>query len=203
MILDFVFIFLFLITCVTGFKRGFGAMALAFSAFILSIIASYFLYGVIYDFSVNSNYGKQIESNITEYISKKIDETADGSIEKLNLPVFIKKDIKQSDADNSSKTAAVKAVKVLSAVAVMFISYILARLIILIIKHIIHSVTSLPVINVADSLLGLVFGSLTGIIWCALLYFFVSYLTLIPDLKIVGEQYYSSVIVTVVSDFII
>ena len=195
MILDFVFIFLFLITCVTGFKRGFGAMALAFSAFILSIIASYFLYGVIYDFSVNSNYGKQIESNITEYISKKIDETADGSIEKLNLPVFIKKDIKQSDADNSSKTAAVKAVK--------FISYILARLIILIIKHIIHSVTSLPVINVADSLLGLVFGSLTGIIWCALLYFFVSYLTLIPDLKIVGEQYYSSVIVTVVSDFII
>lgn len=200
MILDFIFIFLFLIMCVIGYKRGFGAMALAFSAFLVSLVITYELYNPIYQFIQKSELGGKIEAGISEHISQSINDKTDESIKNLDLPMFIKKDINGViPIDDVAK----KALKVLSTVFSMVLSYLAARIILTILRRIIKSVTSIPVIHFTDSVLGMALGALTGVIWCALLYFTAGYLTLIPSMKFINTQYFSSVIVTVISDFLI
>lgn len=200
MILDFVFIFLFLIICVIGYKRGFGAMALAFSAFLISLLITYLLYNPIYNFIQKSDIGEKIEISISEYISQSINDKTDESIKSLNLPMFIKKDV---NGIIPVDEAAQKALKVLTTVFSIVISYFAARIVLALIRRIAKFVTSIPVIRFADSVLGMILGALTGMIWCALLYFTLGYLTLIPSMKIINNQYYSSIIVTVISDFLI
>lgn len=200
MILDFVFIFLFLIICVIGYKRGFGAMALAFSAFLISLLITYLLYNPIYNFIQKSDIGEKIEISISEYISQSINDKTDESIKSLNLPMFIKKDV---NGIIPVDEAAQKALKVLTTVFSIVISYFAARIVLALIRRIVKSVTSIPVIRFADSVLGMLLGALTCMIWCALLYFTLGYLTLIPSMKIINNQYYSSIIVTVISDFLI
>ncbi len=200
MILDFVFIFLFLIICVIGYKRGFGAMALAFSAFLISLLITYLLYNPIYNFIQKSEIGEKIEHNISEYILQSINDKADESIKKIDIPVFIKKDV---NGIIPVDEAAQKALKVLTTVFSIVISYFAARIVLSLIKRIIKSVTSIPLIHFADSVLGMLLGALTGIIWCALLYYTLGYLTLIPSMKFINNQYYSSITVTVISDFLI
>lgn len=200
MVLDFVFIFVFLMACITGFKRGFTATALSFSAFLISIIATYFLCSIVYNCVIEEEFGKKLEMNVTEYISDKFEDTTENGAESIKLPAFIKKEINK---ENSPVNAvAQKTVKLILSAATLLISYLLIRLAIYIAKKFLHSVTSLPVIHQTDIITGLVFGMLIGIIRCAILYILMGLVTVIPNLNYLENQYYSSVVVTLISDFI-
>ena len=193
-------------SCVSGFKRGFGAMALSFFAFILSIAVAAALYGTLSDAAEKSEYSQQIISSVSDKLSKKISDTADDSIEKLQLPAFIQSDAKNASnkyGENAAGKIAEKTVNILTAIVIMLLTYILSKIIIALIKGIIHSVTSLPVIHFTDSLLGFVFGAFIGVIWVGVIYYSSGYLSMLPQLPAVGEQYASSVLVMLISDFII
>ena len=197
MIIDFLLIAVVLTSAAIGFRRGFGSMAISFAAFALSIVLTFILYENVYNIFISTDFGIGIQKSVTEGITKSLSES---TAEKLP---FLYWGIKSDSTDAVNRIISVKAVKVITSLAVLISSYVLSKLLIAILKRIIKTATSLPVIHLTDSLLGLAGGLLLGVVWFGLIYLVLSYLILVPDIPYLKNQYESSVIIMLITDFII
>lgn len=198
MIIDFLIIFVVILSVAFGFRRGFCATLLSIAAFALSVIITLTLFNVFSEKLLETEFGKKIQISVSQGIEKYISDASDKTIGKLPFLNF------NSNTNSSLKEDLhKKSVEVIISLILLICAYIVSKLTIFLLRKILHIATGLPIIHTADSILGGVCGMLIGLIWVAVIYLCSGYFSLIDSVPVLKTQFNSSIIVLIISDFIL
>ena len=198
MIIDFLIVFVVILSVAFGFRRGFTATLLSVVAFGLSIIITLTLFNVFSEKLLETEFGEKIQISVSQGIEKYISDASDKTIEKLPF-LSLNSNTNHSLKDDLHK----KSVEVIISLMLLICAYIISKLAIFLLRKILHIATGLPIIHTADSILGGVCGMLIGLIWVAVIYMCSGYFSLIDTVPILKSQFNSSVIVLIISDIIL
>jgi len=206
MLLDFVFIFIVIISILLGYRKGFSQMLLSCAIFLFSIVIATSIYNNLGDYFLKSEYGSELHASVSSSIGEHLADMENSAIE--NVPylalIGISSDNNEQliDIREISDKLSLKAIKAALVVPLLILTYILLRMLIFVIRIILKKATELPVIHGIDSLLGSVCGLIMGIISMILIYMLISYIQFVPAFKFINEQFSSSLIVLTINDFI-
>lgn len=205
MLIDFLIIVIVLLLAALGFRKGFGAMAVSFFAFAISIALTVCMYQSVYSAFMSTDFGNKLEGIISADVEKRISDITDGTLDKLPVIRLIS-DNPMSEGKNSdgfSEAVTEKTVQAAVSIAILILTYILSKIIVAIIKAIVNKTCQLPVIHAANSVLGLICGLMLGFVWGAVVYLASGCCVLISDIPAVKNQFDTSLIVLLISDLVL
>lgn len=207
MILDFILIFTVVVSVFMGYKKGFAQTLLSFAVFLFSIAIVTGIYSYLGDTFFESDYGMKMLSNVSQSIEEHIGNAENDILKSAPyLSVLgLRKENDSATAINNKSiadTLASKSLRAMMAIPLVIISFIILKILVFILRQLVKRTTSLPIIRSVDSILGSVCGLLTGVMASILIYVIAGYIQYIPELDFVKEQFSSSLIATVVNDFI-
>ena len=203
MLVDFIISLVIILSATFGFRRGFCSMLFSFVAFFLSIVITLTLYGSFSQKVLNTEIGKEVQTSVSEGVNKYLSDITAQTIDKLPFMSLAENNTDtNNDTDAISAKITKKAIDIIMAVILLVCSYIVSKIIIFLLRKILHTVTGLPVIHLTDSVLGLICGVFFGIVWSAVIYTAVGYFSLIDSIPLLKSQFESSIIVLLISDFI-
>lgn len=200
MLIDFSLVAVVLLFGALGYRKGFSAMAVSFLALGLSALLTFFIYDAVYDRLLKTSYGQKAEAAIVQNVEQHIDII---NADKSDSMPFVKMVLSLSDKDGEkslNERASEKISKLLISVIVLVITYILAKLIVFGIKRAVIGAAKLPVLHIADSMLGFSCGILFGAVWAAVIYLSLGYIIVASDNTFISEQYNSSALVLLIAD---
>lgn len=178
-------VILFLIFClIHGYRKGFLKIVLTTLALVVTIVAASLLTPTFTKWIKTTFIGTSVQKSVTEFIDKKIDDSAaafidsvgaaqDKVIDALPLPKFIKEDIAEKNTSAQYRTLGVKTfkeylsvrisdalIKAISFIILMILIYIVIRIVL----KIVGVIGKVPVIRGINRLLGAVLCLLEGAI---------------------------------------
>lgn len=167
-IIDLVIIAIITLCIIIGYIKGLTGSLVKILSFILSLVIAFILFVPVSNFVINHTQiddniertirqsiiddknkeekNKTMPTAITDYISQKVEEAADGA--------------KETIVDNTAKDVAQTIVKAGTWVAL----FIIARIALILLRFVTSLITKLPVIKQFDKLGGIVYGLVEGLI---------------------------------------
>ena len=205
MILDFIFIAIVLCAVVIGYSKGFSQMLISLLALFLSIFFAFTIFNWVGEGFLHTEFGQSVHQNISERIDENFRNKSETAIESIpylaSLVKLSSDDDGIIDFSELSQKIASRAVKAIIIVILMILSLFLSKFAVFLLRKIAFAITSLPIINGIDSLLGAISGFLFGILSVAVLFTLISYIQFIPVLESLQKQFDSSIIVLLINDF--
>lgn len=167
-IVDLVIVAIIALCIIIGYIKGLTGSLVKILSFVLSLVIAFILFVPVSNFIINHT---QIDDNlertiretvlsdnnqkeksetmptaITDYISQKVEEAADGA--------------KETIVDNTAKDVSQTIIKA----GTWIVLFILARIALILLKFVTSLITKLPVIKQFDKLGGIIYGLLEGLV---------------------------------------
>ena len=150
---DIIFCAILVLCISTGIKRGFARSFLSITSTILSMLFSFILYRPVSKMLMESKIGDMIFKSVGEMLNKSVSENAGALGSKL---------VEMTDS--------VEIITNLLANAISFaVTLIVIKVIVSVVIRILNLAVKLPVIRQFNSILGGIFGLISGIIICYLI----------------------------------
>lgn len=182
MIIDILALTILVLCIVTGIRRGFVRSFLGLLSLVVSIVAGLLLYNGFHAWFASSAVGVYLTEKITGVLNGIFGESLGASISSLNLPGFLQKSLDgagELTAEVASSAAEQLAALVVGVLAVVLL-ILLIRLAIKLIMSVLSGVMKLPVLRQFNSVLGGVFGGISGLFWVWILLSAAGFLVVLP-----------------------
>ncbi len=196
MILDFSLILVFILSIMIGYRKGFTQMLISCIVFLFSIFIVWNISGYLSNLVLNSAFGESLLLRAKDGILKGIESSDKLILQNLPFQTHISTD----DASKISEQLASNAIKALLSVPLTVISFFLMTVLVSFIRKIVRNTTRLPIVGQLDSVLGLFFGILSGIVLAGFICFILIQIQFLPSLSGLKHQIDTSFFAIFLSD---
>lgn len=172
MIVDLIIGAIIIICIILGYKNGLIGVAFKFVSIIIAIILAILLHGPVSSFVINNtSLDEKIEEIVTKNINFAENKTTTQIEKESNLPKELISNVVNSidtkvneTKENVQEAVSEQLAKAIINLAVIVILFIVIKVILMIIGFLTDFISDLPVVSQIDSIGGIVFGALEGII---------------------------------------
>ena len=201
MILDAILVGIVAVNVLVCFKKGFTRSLFNMFSAILGVLLAILFYDKFSSFVKGSKYGVLFTDKIENAILNHYNSGTQSSIQNSDIPNFLKGFIE--DGAKSLEEAVGLFAQQISSICITVLSIILLIVIIKLalyfVPKLLKTICKLPVIKQFDKLAGVIFGIISGIIWCVIIVYVLRFACSIPKFEFLNIQLDTSFFLQIVS----
>jgi uncharacterized membrane protein required for colicin V production len=197
MLVDLLIVFIITISIIVSFKKGFALSVFNMLSSVFSVALVSLLYTPITEGFKRSYLGNMLSDSVRNYVSGMF-EQSENAVVSSDAPEFIKFFLTENQTVSEAVNGITdKIVGIVVGVAAFILVIVASKLIVKFMPKIIDVISKIPLIKQANKLLGIVSGTVMGVVWSFLVVYVAGLLSLIPSMEFLDSQISRSVIVSV------